>query len=162
MLGPCHPGPMPLRIRDIMTPDPDVATPGTPLVDVAEKIIERRYSGMPVCDDDGHPVGVVEVGDLLPRPGQVPATNVPVLQFHGEWVEEQGVEGFLETLRQTKVEAVMRTEFLGIGPAATIGEALTALVVHDHRRVLVVSEDGEDLLGVVTRTDLLRILAGGV
>lgn len=153
---------MPLHVRDVMTSHPDSVSPDTSLATAAQMIIEKRYSGLPVCDPEGRPVGVVEVDDLLPRPGNVPATNVPVLQFQGEWVEEENVERFLQALRQNEVEGIMRTEFARIGRENRVGEALSALVTEHHRRLLVVDPDTEELIGVITRTDLLRMLTGGV
>lgn len=151
---------MALECRDVMTADPDTVAPDTSLAVVAEMIMEAPYSGLPIARD-GTPVGVVEVGDLLPRPGQVPGTDVAVLEFQGEWVEEEGAEEFIEALRNRQVEEVMREEFVTIAPDAAFGEALRALVEEDHRRLLVVDED-EKIIGIVTRTDLLRLLTGGV
>lgn len=151
---------MALDCRDVMTPDPDAVSPDVSLAIVARQIMEMPYSGLPVVVD-GEPIGVVEVGDLLPRPGQVPGTDVAVLEFQGDWVEEEGAEEFIEALQNRKVEEVMREEFLTIPPDAAVGEALRMLVEEDQRRLLVV--DGDDkLIGIVTRTDLLRLLTGGV
>lgn len=150
---------MALNVESIMTPDPVTVGPDTSLSDVAELLLDSSFSGLPVVVA-GEPKGVVEVGDLLPRTGQVPATDIPVLEFQDEWIEEEGVEQFLETLRSRHVEEVMREEFAVIDSEAGLGEALSYLLEEAHRRLLVVDETGEELVGVITRTDLLRLLVG--
>lgn len=152
---------MALNVESIMTPDPDTVSPDVQLSVVAEMLLEASYSGVPVVVD-GEPVGVVEVGDLLPGTGNVPGTNISVLEFGDEWVEEEGVEPFIESLRTRKVEEAMREDFARIGLEASLGEALTALVEEDHRRLLVTDDATDELLGVITRTDLLRLLVGRV
>jgi CBS domain-containing protein len=145
---------MSLRVRDVMTPDPSTVSPDTLLTTVADEIIEERYSGIPVVDE-GEVVGLVEVGDLLPQPDQVPFSQVPVLEFQGEWIDEAHLEKFSEDLQRMKVHEVMRPEPLTAKPKAPLGKVIRKLLEDDSRRLLVIDEDG-DLVGVVTRTDLLR------
>lgn len=146
---------MTLRVREIMTEDPSTVTPDTFLTEVAEEIIEERYSGVPVVDETGEVVGLVEVGDLLPQPSQVPFTRIPVLDFQGEWIDEDELEKFSEDLQRMTVEEVMRRDPAIVSPDAPLGKIVDTLVGENSRRLLVVNEEGE-LVGVVTRTDLLR------
>lgn len=150
---------MALRVRDVMTSDLSTVTPDTPLTEVAREIIDERYSGVPVVDDEGTLVGVVEVEDILPQPSQVPFTRIPVMEFQGEWVEEDDLERYSRELQSSSVERVMRTNPLTVAPDARIGEVLVELVRGPARRIFVL-DDGE-LVGVVTRTDLLASLTGG-
>lgn len=150
---------MALHVRDVMTSDPSTVTPDTPLTLVAEEIIEERYSGVPVVDEQGRLVGLVEVEDLLPQPSQVPFTRIPVLEFQGEWIEESTLEEYTEELQRLTVERVMREEPVTVEPDDPIGKVLEALLSGEARRVFV-AEEGE-LVGVVTRTDLLAAFVGG-
>lgn len=147
---------MGLRVRDVMTRDVSTIDPGSPLLVAAEEIIEKRYSGIPVTDD-GELVGLLEVEDLLPKPSQVPFTRVPVLDFQGEWVDEDDLSAFYEALQEMTVGEVMRVELPTIPVDAPLGKALNELVQRNYRRLLAVDEEGR-LMGVLTRTDLLRVL----
>jgi CBS domain-containing protein len=148
---------MSLRVRDVMTSDPSTVTPETLLTDVAEEIIQQRYSGVPVVDDK-EVVGLVEVGDLLPHPEQVPFSQVDALEFQGEWVDEDRLEAYYDVLQRLRVEAVMRTDPTTVEPGARLGEIIRKLLEDDVRRLLVTDEDDE-LVGVITRTDLLKSFA---
>lgn len=141
-----------------MTPDPSTVTPDTLLTEVVEEIIEERYSGVPVVDD-GEIVGLVEVGDLLPHPSQVPFSQVPALEFQGEWVDEEHLEPYHDQLRQLRVAEVMRPNPITVPDDAPISSILRQLVESEARRLLVVDEEGA-LVGVVTRTDLLKSITG--
>lgn len=149
---------MSVRVRDVMTSDPSTVTPDTMLTQVAEEIIEQRYSGVPVVDEAGELLGVVEVEDLLPRSTQVPFTDVPVLEFQGEWIEEDTLERYSRDLQGLTVDRVMRTDLLKVSPDTRLAEVLASLIEGVHRRVLVVDENNR-LVGVVTRTDLLRVFS---
>jgi CBS domain-containing protein len=140
-----------------MTSDPSTVTPETLLTDVAEEIIQQRYSGVPVVDDK-EVVGLVEVGDLLPHPEQVPFSQVDALEFQGEWVDEDRLEAYYDVLQRLRVEAVMRTDPTTVEPGARLGEIIRKLLEDDVRRLLVTDEDDE-LVGVITRTDLLKSFA---
>lgn len=147
---------MSLNVRDIMTPDPVTATPDTPVTDIVDAIIEKRFSGLPVIEAD-QLVGLVEVGDLLPHPSQVPFSDVEVLEFQDEWIEEDDLEDFYEVLEDLRAEQVMRTDELPtVEPDVPLNSILHRLLDGGSRRLLVV-DDEEGLVGVVTRKDLLDV-----
>lgn len=150
---------MPLQIRDVMTSEPSTASPTAPLQAVAREIVEERYSGLPVVED-GRLVGTVEVGDLLPQSGQVPFTRVAVLEFHGEWLEEDEMQEYARALREMTVSEVMARDPPTVSPGDSVGAALAKLVEAGVRRLTVV--DDERVVGIVTRTDLLRAFTEGV
>lgn len=147
---------MSLRVRDVMTADPSTVTPDTLLTDVAEEILAERYSGIPVVEG-GELVGLVEVGDLLPHPEQVPFSQVDALEFQGEWVDEERLEAYYDVLKRLKVEAVMRSDPTVVPPDTALGEVIRQLVEDEARRLCIVDEDGE-LVGVATRTDVLKAI----
>lgn len=147
---------MALNVRDVMTAEVSTTSPDALLVTAAREIIEKRYSGIPVTEG-AELVGLVEVEDLLPRPSQVPFTRVPVLEFQGGWVEEDDLSAFYEALQELTVGEVMRVELPTISADAPLGKALIQLIQNDYRRLLAVDDD-DRLVGVLTRTDLLRVL----
>lgn len=147
---------MALNVRDVMTGEVNTISPDALLVTAAREILEKRYSGIPVTAND-ELVGLLEVEDLLPRPSQVPFTRVPVLEFQGGWVEEDDLSAFYEALQDMTVGEVMRVELPTIPADASLGKALMELIQNEYRRLLAVDDEGR-LVGVLTRTDLLRVL----
>ena len=54
-----------MRVREVMTEDVLTIGPEAPLKDVAKILVEHGVSGLPVCDIEGHVVGVISEGDIL-------------------------------------------------------------------------------------------------
>ncbi|MFI7679187.1 site-2 protease family protein [Actinophytocola sp. NPDC049390] len=123
-----------LRVRDVMTPDPDTA-PGDRgvaefLVDTA---LARRHSAYPLLDDTGRIAGLVTLNRLRAVPPDRRSTTV---------------------LRQTACPP-------GAVPTAAPDEPLTALLPRlgggaDGRALVL---DGERLVGIVTPSDITRAVA---
>lgn len=64
-----------MRVEDVMSRDVVTVSPETPLKRVAELLVSRRISGVPVVDAYGQVIGVVSESDILykerePRPRQ--------------------------------------------------------------------------------------------
>lgn len=57
-----------MKVRDIMTSHVVSAREDTTLREVAQILNRHRISGLPVCDDAGHIVGVVSEYDLIANP----------------------------------------------------------------------------------------------
>ena len=57
--------PRQLLVRDVMTPDPRQVTADSPLDQAARLLLGSIFTGLPVVDREGRPVGVVTQGDLL-------------------------------------------------------------------------------------------------
>jgi hypothetical protein len=56
-----------MRAGDVMRTSFATVKPTTPLIDAARLLLETNQRGLPVLDDEGHPVGIVTEGDLLHR-----------------------------------------------------------------------------------------------
>jgi CBS domain-containing protein len=136
-------------VADVMTTDVVKVRPSMPLKEVAEVLIARGISGVPVVDAEGRVLGVVSETDILAK-------------------EQGAVEraGLLHRLlspdtrsEQAKVEATTAAEAMTSPPVtttphATIAEAAATMLEHCVNRLPVV--DGPSLRGIVTRADLVR------
>jgi len=54
-----------MKIEKLMTPDVVTVRPDTLLKEAAALLVENRISGLPVCDEEGHVLGVVSEADIL-------------------------------------------------------------------------------------------------
>lgn len=54
-----------IRISDIMTPNPKTVSASAPLDAVVKLLLSSIFTGIPVIDDDRHPVGVITQSDLI-------------------------------------------------------------------------------------------------
>lgn len=52
-------------VRDVMTPDPEAASPDITVLEALQIMFDHKFLTLPVCEDDGRVVGVVDVMDLM-------------------------------------------------------------------------------------------------
>jgi CBS-domain-containing membrane protein len=57
-----------MKVKEIMTANVLSAREDTPVREVAQLLDRHRISGMPVCDEAGHMVGLISEYDLIAKP----------------------------------------------------------------------------------------------
>jgi CBS-domain-containing membrane protein len=141
-----------LTVRQVMRPDVLTVSPQTPLKDVAQLLVDRRISGVPVVDDEGHVLGVVSEADFLVKeqgPDQVP--HRALSRFIGESRETR--RALAKVAAVTAGEA-MTSPAVTVEPWTSIPQAAAKMTSLGVNRLPVV-DDGR-LVGIVTRADLVR------
>lgn len=139
-----------MKVRDVMTSDPIVVPPETPLRDVARILAERRISGLPVCEGD-RCIGIVSEEDLLPKQAGRVLTGHSLL---GMILGESEAPEAWRRRSATTARQAMSAPPITIGLDASVREAAALMVRRDVNRLPVV--DGDRLVGIVTRADLVR------
>jgi CBS domain-containing protein len=125
--------------RDVVTVGPD-----TPAKYAAEVMAERGFAALPVVDDEGGVIGVVAEADVLRD--RLPPD--PRLHLRREPVAEE--------LPALLVRGVMTSPARTVPVTADVAD-VARLFLHDALRSAPVV-DGERLVGIVSRRDLLRPL----
>ena len=146
-----------MRAIDVMTSQVVTATPQMTVQDVAKLMINNRISGIPIVDADRQVVGIVTEGDLLRRAET--GTERRHLRW-GEWFSPNSrlAAEYVKT-HAKRVADIMTCEVVGVGEFATLGEIADVMETRRIKRVPVVH--GGKLVGIVSRADLLRLLASG-
>ena len=141
-----------MRVRDLMTTNVLTIGPEAPIRDVAAILVEHRISGLPVCDIEGHVLGVVSEGDILykehdPREAH---TGGPL-----GWIVDgsPNFAGWAKARALTSGQA-MTSPAVTIASAATVADAARVMSERRVNRLPVV--DDATLVGIVTRADLVR------
>ena len=141
-----------MRVRDLMTTKVLTIGPEAPIRDVAALLVEHGISGLPVCDIEGHVLGVVSEGDILYREHDPRETRRggPL-----GWI----VDGTPDFTGWAKSQALtsgraMTSPAITIAPGATVADAARVMSERHVNRLPVV-ENGK-LVGIVTRADLVR------
>ncbi|MGW3654985.1 CBS domain-containing protein [Streptomyces sp. NPDC005151] len=139
-----------MRHRDVgelMTREVVTVPGNAAFKDIVRTLTEHQVSAVAVVDDVGHPLGVVSEGDLLPKSAD-----------QGDFLRSLPAP---EPRKREKAEGT-RAEELMSAPAVcaradwTVAEAARLMEAQSVRRLLVVDE-ADTLVGIVSRRDLLKI-----
>jgi CBS domain-containing protein len=126
-----------VRVRDVMASPVVTVAPDAALKEVASLLVERRINAVPVVDAGDRLIGIVSEADLLSlETGQVAAAGGAPPHSAGE------------VMRQSVYTLTGDTE-----------ATAAARLMLRHRLKSVPVVDGDRVVGMVTRRDLLRLLA---
>ena len=143
-----------MKAKDVMTVDVVSVSPDHSVRHATQIMLDHRISGIPVIDDDGRMVGIVTEGDLLRRtelglPALLPADQP--LSTSGEKARAY-VKG-----HSWKVADVMTSDLVSVDEETSLTRVAALMVERGIKRVPVMK--GERLVGIVSRADLLHVLA---
>lgn len=145
-----------MKVADIMTREVISVRPDTRVGQIARIFREHGLSGLPVVSEDGELVGIVTELDMVKRHARPQMPDfLPLL---GVYVPLRTKE-YRESLRRiTGVVAqdIMTTPVNTISPDASIEDAATVMVSNRSNPLPVVDETGK-MVGIISRTDLLRV-----
>jgi CBS domain-containing protein len=145
-----HLFPRHLKVKDMMTPNPETVLLTTPVSDVVRLLLSSIFTGVPVVDAAGCPKGVISQGDLIYR-GGMPA-RLGLLADSGTGRQD----AVLESLALKKAGDIM-------SPAVCIEEnqlltkAVHLMLEKGLKRLPVTNETGK-LTGILSRMDVFRTI----
>lgn len=144
-----------MRARDIMHTQLVTVHPDTPVGEIAALLLDRRISGVPVCAADGHLVGIVSEADLMWR------AESDTTHRRGWWASLLGGREMMaaDFIRShgTRAADVMTSPVVSVGVDDDLEAVIGTMERHRIKRVPVV--EGERLVGIISRSDLLRSIA---
>jgi CBS domain-containing protein len=123
----------------------------TPLQDVAKVLIEKNISGVPVVDDAGRVVGVVSEGDFLFKES---GPEIARERRFARLVGDPKSARARAKLEATTAGEAMTSPAITVRPFQPVAEAARLMTTRQVNRLVVV--DGDELVGIVTRADLVR------
>ncbi len=135
-----------LRVRDVMSSPAVMVREDTPVKEVAELLVRRRISGVPVVSESGELVGILTEADLL----------------YKELPEERGGWLFRPDPQDVRKREGLVAKDLMTWPVFTVGEetllreAVRLMARHRVNRLPVVREGR--VVGIVSRADVLKAL----
>jgi len=153
-----------ITASDLMSREVAAVEPDMSLTELATFLEDRGISGALVRERDGRPVGVVSVSDISSAEalaGGTPATAASRAAFYAQSWEAEFDDADLEPIRiedsELTVADIMTPEVVSVDADAPVSEiASTMLEQHIHR---VFVREGEAIVGLVSTTDLLAVLA---
>jgi CBS domain-containing protein len=129
------------RVEDWMSTPPIVVSPTTTIEEAQRLMQQHRVRRLPVVQD-GRLVGIVTRGDLRVEQRSA-ATTLSVYEWRA-------------LLQQLTIASCMTHSPITIAPSAPVLDAARQMLTHKIGALPVVA--GDRLVGVITETDLLRLL----
>ena len=117
-------------------------------------MLEHHCSGLPVVTADGKLVGIVTEGDFLRR------SELGTERHHSRWLEffEPGkLAGEYVLAHGRKVDEVMSDAVQTTRPDTSLDQIVDVMIRNHIKRLPVL--EGSALVGIVSRSDILRALA---
>lgn len=149
-----------LTAADVMTPDPVSVGPDVPVTEAARLMVERRVGALPVVKDEAF-LGIVTEGDLIMQDVKVEfPTYIHLLDGFIFYPPAQArFEQELKKAVGATVGQVMTSEVVTVAPETPIEDVATLMVDRDVSRVPVL--EGERIVGIISKSDIVRSLLAG-
>lgn len=141
-----------LTAADVMTRDVVSIGPDKPVREIAELLLARRISGVPVLDADGRVLGIVSEGDLIGHAAIVGERHRS--WWFGLFSDEGATARDYVKAHALRARDLMTSKVVSVAEDATLAEVAEQMRRHRIRRVPVLR--GGTLAGIVSRGDLLR------
>jgi CBS domain-containing protein len=140
-----------MKVRDIMTSPAVTVTPETPFTAIVATLLEHDISGVPVVDELHRLVGVISEADLVGR--QLHGYRRPILRLVTDYFSSRDPD-WLRRVGGLTAGELMTRDADTVGPDDDIALAARRMLDHAHKRLAVIDEG--EVIGVVSRHDLLR------
>ena len=144
-----------LSVGEIMETDWPTLGPESTVEDAIKLFAEARISGAPVVED-GRLIGIITEGDLILQDAEIKAPGF--LDILGGLVPLGNTEEYrTEALKSAGVTVgeIMTDDPVTVAPEATLAE--TATIMAEQRKKILPVVEGERLVGVITRMDILTL-----
>ena len=149
---------MAIKASDIMSRNVVTAAPDDTIRQIAKLLVEHAISAVPVCDGDGHVLGIISEGDILR-----PLRNSAV-QRRTRWLDllaegDSLSQNFIDYLKETGRHAheLMTEDVVSATEDASLSE-LAELMVDRKIKRLPILRNGL-VVGIVSRADIVKALA---
>lgn len=136
-------------VSEVMTRDVVTVRPDTPFKEIASVLSSQGISAVPVADEHGVPMGLVSEADLLRKQAEQP-------EEYGQQAAPPGWPHEKAKARAENAAGLMTTPVATAHADWSVAQAAREM---DHRHVkrLVVVDETDHIVGLVSRPDLLRV-----
>lgn len=142
------------RVREIMTAAPASVRADTPLDVVAKILFSSTFTGVPVVDESGFPVGVIAQGDMIYR------ANLPFRINLLTADEKSKDHAAIQELGKKHAREIMTQPAVVIDQDRTATEAVHLMLEKNVKRLPVVNKS-KKLVGILSRLDVFNAMLQG-
>ena len=145
-----------MHARDVMVSPVITARKSATVREVANILLEKRISAVPVVDDAGKLVGIVTESDLMRRAEA--GTEHPYSWWVHFLAGDATIAADYVKSHAAHIEDVMTSDVVTAIPETPLHEIATLLEERQIRRLPIVDKDG-NLVGIVSRANLIQVVA---
>lgn len=147
-----------MQVKDIMTKNVITVKPEATIRELAELLVTKKISGVPVVDETGKVCGIVSEGDLMRK--EIAPEMPDELCILGAVIYYNGLQEYRDAFRKFSAltaEQIMTEEVIAVKAEDEVSKI--AKLMHDKhiKRLPVLADDGA-LIGIVSRTDIVKML----
>ncbi|MFH1508644.1 MAG: CBS domain-containing protein [bacterium] len=148
---------MAMEVSKIMNRNVVTVSADTPVKEVARKMVEGGYTGLPVVSGD-EVIGIVTEADLIMQKSKIHLPHYLQLLDSFLYLEDpKDLEEDLHKIIGVDAEEVMTKPVVTVNSTDTIENAATLFSEHHVNPIPVV--DHGKLVGILSRNDIVRLLA---
>jgi CBS domain-containing protein len=153
-----------MKVKDIMSSSVIVCSPEDTISSVAQLLKKENISGVPVVSDK-NVMGIVSEVDLLklldvpehgglwlPSPFEV--IEIPIREL----ISWEDTKKMLSDIGSKPISDIMEKDVFSVGPENSVEDASRLMTKHKVNRLPII--DNGELVGIITRGDIIRGLAG--
>ncbi len=147
-----------LTVKDIMSTNIVSVKPNTEITEATRLLLEKRFNGLPVVDENNKVVGIICQSDLIAQQKSLP---IPTLfSFLDGFIplkSTKKLEKEIQKIAAITVADAMVKNPVTVRPDSRI-ETVAALMVDNNFHTLPVLDDDDKLVGIVGKEDVLKTL----
>ncbi|MEY9399469.1 CBS domain-containing protein [Bradyrhizobium japonicum] len=148
-----------MQARDVMVSPVVTVGPTATVRQVAQMLLDRRISAVPVVDTDNKVIGIVSEGDLLHR------AESGTERSSSWWLRLLTGDAQLATdyvkSHSIRVQDIMTQDVATEAPETPLHEIAMLLEERQVKRVPIVNKEGQ-LVGIVSRANLLQAIVSAI
>ncbi|HUT74195.1 MAG TPA: CBS domain-containing protein [Armatimonadota bacterium] len=147
-----------MEARELMTKDVVTVAPDTPVSEIAKLLSAHHIGGAPVVDAEGKLQGIVSEADLVVRAARPHFPRyIPFLEGIIFLENPAHYEREVRKMLAATAADIMTEKVITASPSASLEQLATLMTERNINRVVIT--DGERVVGIVTRGDIVRNLA---
>jgi CBS-domain-containing membrane protein len=147
-----------IPVEDIMATEVVYVGPRDTVREALELMLQNHVSAVPVVEGRGRCIGVLSTTDIVNLAQELDEDLMALGRTKG-FAHQLMIERLAESDMATeRVQAVMTEGVIRVGPGDTVARAAAEMVRHHVHRVIVTDEE-QRLVGIVSAMDVLRALA---
>lgn len=148
-----------LNASDIMTTDVITVKKDTSLKDLAKILYKNHINGVPVVDNDGLLLGIICESDLIRKDKKLHIPTVVAIFDAVVYLESpKSIEKEFKRISATTVEDLYTKKAISVDEKTPIDEIATIMTQKKIYTIPVM--DGDLLVGIIGKADLIRTLVG--